>query len=294
MADEFLNNSENNEGNVQAEKFTDEEKAKQKPRRRKIVRNCSLLVSAIIVVLAVLTVFVWRFFFDQSVTGSWYYIDVADIVETYDAPADDDAAETADTVQENIVTYEERVSYKFNDDGTCSATVGTVTIPGSYYIAADEDGNLVICASIVYNYMPLLYGNYPYKVEGNVLTGRQLVMYDENGEELYRLDSGEGESPLEPFDDFATDEELLGEWRSDEMGATYRFDEDGRMYLTGDEGMEYEMEYTIMDGDSEDTSTEYGVILCKFESRGEQSYSYTYSITDGVLSLNGIELTRIS
>lgn len=294
MANEFLNESENDKNNTEMNE--NYKNKKQKPRKRKIVKNNPLPVLIIICLVAFVSLIVWGLFFNQTISGSWYYTDVAEVVETYDEPESNDTAETADTVKERTVTYEERVSYKFNDDGTCSATVGTVTVPGSYYLTVDENGGSVLNVSIIYDYMAILYGSYPYKVEGDVFNGKQLVMYDTEGNELYRLDRGVGENPLEKFEDFEVDEKLFGEWRSDEVEAVYRFDKDGKMYLIADSGLEYEMAYTVVNvevEDSSDTQSEYATILCKFVSQGEQAYSYSYKFDDEVLYLNGIELKKV-
>lgn len=290
MDNNFVNDEENIASDeASADSSVNSDKESPKPRKRKLVKNCPLPIVLVIVIIAALSILVWKSFFDDTIVGTWSCVQVSEVTETYDTAEAVDTADTADSsIKETTKTYEEPISFTFNNDNTCKATVGTVSIPGSYQLAVDENGNKILSVSIIYSYSPLLYGNYPYKIEGNIFTGRKLSIINSAGEAIYELDRGEQESVLTPFDEFKSDPAIVGEWKSDDLGATYKIEENGTMYLIGDTGIEYKMAYTVMETDNQNA------ILCKYESFGEQSYSYAYSIEDNILYMNGEPFTKLN
>lgn len=286
MENDFVNRNDSNEPENKQEVSSGKIIEKVNYRKRKILKNNPLPITAAIVLVALLSIFAWKLFFDRTVTGEWNYISESEVADTYDTAESGDTPETDDTA---TVTVKESVTYEFKTDGTCTATVGTVTVPGTYGVGVDENGRNILSVSIIYDYTPVLYGNYPYRIEGNIFTGRRFVFCDDEGNALLTLERGRSQNQLDTFDEYRIADKLIGEWRNNDAGATYRFDDDGYMYLYVDGGLEYKMAYTVV-GDDLDQA---GTVLCKFLSAGEQSYSYPYMFVDGVLYFNNIELTEL-
>lgn len=251
-----------------------------KPRKRKIVRNCQLLICVVVVAALFLILAGWKLFFNQSLVGTWHYNNFSEYTETYDDPT-----ATPDGVTSETTEYSQRVCYEFTNDGRCIVTLGTMSVTGQYSLYAAEEGNM-FSAVVYYNYMPLLYGSYKYEIKGNIFTGRKLVITDTSTGEKLELEQGEGENPLVPIENTNIDDRIVGTWKDDTYGATYNFGKDGYMTLDNGDGMVVEQVYTV---DEED-----GFILVKYVGATEQSYSYIYSFDDdGNLNLNDSVLKRV-
>lgn len=283
MAKNFSDENEN-EKNIDEQSETENavDTAKEEkpilPRKRKIVKNVQLPIVLAIFAVALLSVIVWKMFFDQSIVGEWYYIAEGEYVETLDSPieSEDEASITHQ--------YSQRVVYDFREDGVCVVTLGTTSVEGSYDLYSSADGN-VLSAYVVYQYTPLLYGSFNYKVTGNVFTGRKLVLSDVYGEgyELV-LEPGEGESPLEAYEDVEIEERLIGTWRDENYGITFEIKSDGFMVCSTDDGLIIEYAYTKF---------EEGTLLLKSYGDSEQAQTYTYSFDGDKTYINGSEVNKI-
>lgn len=268
--------SDSEEKAVSEEKTAKEEKPIL-PRKRKIVKNVQLPITFGIVLAAFLTLFVWKAFFNTSIVGTWYYIHDGEYTETLNNPS-----ETGDTA-EHTNSYSQRVVYEFNEDGSCTVTLGTMSIMGPYSTYQTEDGN-VLSASVYYQYTPLLYGSYSYAVTGNIFTGRTLTIFDSEGEEDVRLKSGEGKNPLTRYEDEQLDERLTGRWKDSEYEEYFTFTDDGHMIIEVENQLKIDHVYTVFDE---------GVLMTKYYADTEQTYSYNYSFDDGVLIFNGNKMEKV-
>lgn len=252
-----------------------------KPRKRKIVSNCQLVVCIIVVAAIFLTVVTWQCFFNQSIVGVWHFTNEGEYTETYDDPAS-----TADGPASETTKYSQRVSYEFTDDGQCIVTLGTMSVTGQYSLFSTENGNM-FSAMVYYNYISLLYGSYNYEIKGNVFTGRTLVITDSSTGEQLELEEGEGENPLTPFENINIDDRVIGTWKDNTLGITYTFEKNGYMLLDSGNGMVVQQAYTV--------DEENSFILVKYAGAEEESYSYTYSINDdGNLTLDDSVLEKVT
>lgn len=275
---ENQNENEIDSPNAASEKSDNTELEEEKPRKRKIVKNTAfptaLTVFLVIFILTIVTLVIFlKTVVYQPIFGTWSYTNTYTVTETYDT-----ASSTPDTAE---AEYSQRVSYEFTKDGECIVTVGTMSVPGEYYLSTDDDGNNIVSAYVIYGYIPVIYDSFTYEITGNIFTGKKLTLCASDGT-VTELTKGEGEDPLVPFDDFTPDEQLYGEWRSDELGFSYKFDKDGYMWLSADDGMVVEHAYTIMDG----------FILTKYYGQEQYSESLYYTLEDGILTIDGVEFTK--
>lgn len=249
------------------------------PRKRKIVKNVRLPIVFGIFLAALITALTWKLFFNQTITGTWYYINDGEYTETFDSPT-----ESSDEPEEVTHSYTQRVCYEFNDNGECIVTLGTMSVVGQYDLYSTDDSRM-FTAAVIYQYTPLLYGSYNYRIEGNSFTKKKLVISAAGSDEELTLQEGEGESPLKPYDDFKGDDRLKGTWRDDDVGVEYEFTADGYFTRRSDDGLIIEHTYSVIDD---------GVIMTKYFGDTEQNYSYTYSFDDdNNLSINGTALKKI-
>lgn len=267
-------------------KITDEENLSESqeekiilPRRRKIVKNVQLPIVFGIFLAALITIVTWQLFFNQTINGKWYYISNGEYTETYDSPT-----ESSDEPEEATHKYTQRVVYEFNEGGECIVTLGTMSVVGQYDLYSTTDSRM-FTAAVIYQYTPILYGSYNYRVEGNVFTGKKLVISAVDSDEEITLEEGEGESPLEPYEDFKGDNRLVGKWRDEELGIEYEFTSDGYFTRSNDDGLVIEHTYSII---------EDGVIMTTYFGDSKQNYSYVYEFDDdNNLSINGSLLTKL-
>ena len=247
------------------------------PRKRKIVKNNQLAISLCLVIVALAVLFVWKAFFNHSLTGKWYYVHDGEYSETLDDPV------ASNDPIEQVTNFTQRVVYEFDDDGTCSVTLGTMSVTGGYSTYQTEDGT-VLSASVYYQYMPLLYGSYKYDITGNIFTGRKLIIHGTDSSSDIVLEQGEGQNPLKRYEDEKLDERLTGKWKDPEFEQYYTFTNDGHMIIEIEGRLRIDHVYTVFDD---------GLLLTKYYADTEQTYSYSYSFDDGDLSINGTKLMKI-
>lgn len=249
------------------------------PRKRKIIKNVRMPIMILIVLAAFLTAVVWKLFFDQTLIGKWYYIDNGSYTESFDLPV-----ESTDAPDEITHDYTQRVCYEFTDDGECIVTLGTMSVKGSYSLYSTDSSNM-FTAFVSYQETSLLYGSYHFKITGNAFKEKQLILSTPQSDEELVLKEGEGESPLRKFDDFKGDDKLVGTWYDETNDITYEFTSDGYFTRSSGDGLSIEHTYTIF---------EDGVLLTRYYSDTEQSFSYMYTFdADHNLVINDETLKKI-
>ncbi len=271
---------QNEKKDEQGEEIASEKSREEKPllpRKRKIVKNNQLPITIGIVVAILLALFVWKAFFNNSLTGQWFYVHDGQYTETLDNPI-----ETGDSI-ENINKYSQRVVYEFTDDGKCSVTLGTMSVMGGYSTYQTENGS-ILSANVYYQYMPLLYGSYKYDLSGNMFTGRKLTIFGNNDDSNILLKQGEGHNPLKRYDDEKLDDRLTGKWKDPDYEQYYTFTKDGHFIMEIEGHLRIDHVYTVFDE---------GILKTKYYADTEQTYTYNYSFDDGELTFNGIKLIKV-
>ena len=284
------NNDELNESQIEKEETTKEntdqkeEIKKEKPilpRKRLITKNIQLYASAGVMLFVLLALLVWKMFFDQSIFGKWHFTMEGEY------SADYEYVETPDSAEETeMQEYSQLVVYEFTKDGECNVTLGSMTVKGGYGLASTEEYGNVLTVSVYYGSNPILYGTYAYKIEGNVFTGKKLVLtdaYDEE-EEPQVLEKGEGDDVLSPFENPQLDSKLNGTWYDSTNDITYEFKSNGEMIRTMSDSFSVRHYYTIMQDN---------VILVKFMSDSEQNETYGYEFIDDTLYIDQYELVKL-
>lgn len=251
------------------------------PRKRKIVKNNQLLVSACITGAVLLILLVWKLFFDQGVLGQWHY-EVELPLETSDT-ADMAAAENAETSDQ--ATAVRSIVYDFQKNGTCKVTYGTMSVIGTYQVASTEDMGNIISANVYYGYSPVFYGTYKYTVKGNIFTGKTLVLenayYDDD---VQTFEKGKAKELLTPYADKKLDERLTGKWYDSENDITFEFTNDGEMYRSSSDGMTVRHLYTIMQDN---------IIMTKYFNETEETYTYGYEFQGDDLYIDGFVMKKL-
>lgn len=270
---------DNEELKKEEEKKADTEQKPILPRKRKIVKNNQLIIVLCITIVTFITAVVWSVFFNRDITGSWYYIHTGEYTESPDTISKDDT-----DIKPITHTYTQRVCYSFDDDGVCTVTLGSMSVKGPYQIM-NSGKDSMISAGVYYQTTPLLYGNYNYTVSGNIFTGRKLTLYIENGDKSeIIMDRGDGDFSLQRFEDEKLDERLYGRWKNPDVNEYFTFKDDGHMILEIDNTIVVDHVYTVMDG----------VVLAKYETDSEQSFSYNFSFDDqGRFMLNGSIMEKV-
>ncbi len=249
------------------------------PRKRKITKNVRLPIMIIIVLAAFLTAVVWTLFFDQTLIGKWYYIEDGSYTESFDLPTE--STDTPDSVTHN---FTQRVCYEFTDDGQCIVTLGTMSVKGTYNLYSTDNSNM-FTALVSYKDTSLLYGSYHFKITGNAFKEKKLILSTQKSNEELVLTEGEGENPLRKFDDFKGDDKIVGTWYDETNDITYEFTSDGYFTRSSGDGLSIEHTYTIF---------EDGVILTRYYSDSEQSFSYMYKFdADNNLVIDDNTLKKI-
>ena len=262
-----------------SEQKTAAEEQTVRPRKRKIIKNNQFPIVLCIFIAVFLSALVWKIFFDSSIIGTWYYIKNGEYVETEDAPIG-----TNDIPKEETRQYTQRICYDFRPDGECVVTLGTMSVKGRYNTYVMDKSN-VVSASVIYQNINLMYGSYEYDLQGNIFTGKKLVVKNLYDDEDVVLKPGEGEFPIEPFENAEYDSRLFGEWYDEDLKVTFEFKNDGHMLRSTDDGMTVDHYYTVV---------ENGTVLAKYSGGEEQSYSYSYSFDGDDVIINGSRAKKVS
>ena len=150
------------------------------------------IVISIVILLAFLASFlIVRCFFNTSIVGSW-------VLETEDVATSDQA-----TLGEKE-THD--IYYTFNSEGEVITTSGTAKSYATYTLQENEDGTNSVTAGLFSGL------TVDYRVEGNEITGRKLIISYE-GEDVFTFKSAHiVEVEMEAPKDFEANEKLLGKW----------------------------------------------------------------------------------
>ena len=259
---------------------TEKEEPKEKPvlpRKRLITRNVQLLVSVVITAAVVLFTVTWKVFFDNTIFGQWHL----------DIP--NDQSDTADVPQEEETSDEAvpSINYEFTKDGECIVQLGTMKVEGTYQLGSSEENGSLLSASVFSGNSPIFYGTYGYDVKGNPFTGRRIELidlYDTDADPM-TLEEGNVEVELTPFEDFKTDEKILGKWYDDIDKIVYEFTDDGYMIRTVTGGMEIKHAYSVMDD---------GYLILKYIMDTEQIMTSSYRVDGSFLYIDDVKLTKIA
>lgn len=289
------NKTDNNDNNEKNETIKKTEKKKEiKPRKRLITKNIQLFATAGVFLFFLVFLLGWKMFFDQSPLGAWNmvmdgeYIETKDIAEAMEDESDKDniVAETGDLAYISR-KYSQHASYEFDDSGVCKVTIGSATGEGIFDIASTEDFGNVISIAVSYGENPILYGTYKYNIEGNIFTGKKLVLENIDVEnDVMELDKGKGKSPLKPFNDPVLDDDLVGTWYDTTNGISYKFTKKGEMYRIMSDTLTIKHYYTLL---SEN------MFVARYVTDNEQTDTYTYYFDkEGNLFIDDYPMNKIN
>ncbi len=270
---EDLLQSNRNEALTESEFQRTDEKITGKPKKKKMI-NTTIIISAVIVFIFAITLFIVKGFFDTSIIGDWYFEDTIQ----YTASSSDD----------EVTTIKLNRGFEFTNDGIVKLREGTFTTIGSYSIQQSESGSNTITL-----YVPMadgypIQGTFAYDVSGNIFTGRTFVISSASDSEessQLELKSGKIEMPtLERTEEFQPNEDLVGKWTYSDgyHTLTFEFKEDGSASSNQDDTYLYDYLYSC----STDTITRIYYTSEQIEDE------LTYSISGDTLTLNGIPFTK--
>ena len=219
--------AETAEGTEAAQEVTDgaEALAEGKAPKKKPVLQKTIVISLVIVCLAAVAAVVVGLFLNNDVTGTWHLVRQVQVIS--DNATSDEATENLD------VDY----YFTFNNDGTVTATIGTVTGKGTYTTSKSEDGKSVVNMNL-YDTLTqnFLNGDYNVEFSGNIFTGKKMKFTSpDNGEKTYEFESASYKAPeIKREGDFEKKDELVGKWiySTGEFKLIYEFNADGTAKYT--------------------------------------------------------------
>lgn len=216
-----------------------------------------VIVSACVLVLAIVLGVVYILFFNNSISGTY-------IIES---------AASESTDEEINQTY-----YVFDDEGNLTMLFGSMEFSGSYELT-DENGASQITLDVS---AANIYGTYSYSIVGNKFTGISIELYDTSGNVMRFVPAEYNDSVIEPIENASVDSALVGTWEDTSgYGVRYTFNEDSTLIMSGT-GMIINGYYTAADGE---LSIEY-MAASLVENDAE------YSVEGEVLTLNGMEFQK--
>lgn len=262
-------------------------------KQRKHHMDSSLKLAFLLFMITVLFFGAWKCFFDTDILGSWTF---------------------KITQSERKYTF----NFTFEDNNVVRYHYGGQTYIGKYNFVDDSPQIHIFIGSLGRTYID---GYFDYEVSGNIFTGKTLKLTDRSGvimdpddlsseqEETdftklkkkvaesvvedniryYRMsfENDSVEPEIHKYDDFKTDEKLIGTWLYDdtETGYSYTitFGKDGIVREMSSE-MEFIGAYTVKDG----------VCTYNFVAAGgtTQDLTFDYTIDGDKITVNGQELTR--
>ncbi len=216
-----------------------------------------IIISASILVLAVVLGIVYLLFFNTSIAGTYI------IENTVSNDADEEITQTY---------------YIFDDDGNLKMLFGSLEFDGTYEIA-NEDGTSQITLNVQ---AANLYGTYNYSVSGNKLTGISIEISDTSGNSM-KFISADYENPdIAPIEDAKVDSALVGTWEdTGGYGVQYTFNDDSTLVMTGS-GMIINSYY----------SADNGQLNIKYLADSLVENDAEYSVDGETLTLNGMEFQK--
>lgn len=230
----------------------------EKVKRKRVYYRAPLIVAACIFLATLVAFGVWKCFFDTSIEGTWG-IKI-------------DSGDNSETVSFNLT---------FDDNKTARFQSGGIVYIGRYEFADDEEyGNVLNLYIPVYGQIQLY--QFGYDFDGNIFTGRSIILTDLTGMFLSPDDNSTSEEEIErkkkatdsvdingityykwnftpsvedykisKSDDFKKDDKIIGSWlyKNDDIDYTYTmtFTEDGAFEQLAPD-LEIHGTYTVKDG----------------------------------------------
>ena len=233
-------------------------------KKKKTLLQVPIIISLVLVLGLVAGLFVMKGFFNTSVVGTW-------IINDQSTP--DEATKTTEEVDPNI-NY-----YTFKDDGTALISLGTMRMVGTYEIIDGKDGS---DDTINIDIPNALQNSFTFKVNGNIFTGRTLVLESEYYNKGLEFKSAKLITPeIKPDPKFKPNDKLIGTWTYNDgyNKLSYEFNKDGTALFN---------QYDILYADATYTYTDEKIVLTYYISAVETGdMEIKYVAEDDKLIING-------
>lgn len=257
--------SETEDGEFQpAEPETKKKSTIQKP----------IIIAAVIVIIAAIAAGAYFLLFNNSVVGTWVYDE--------SSSSADEASTTAKKSEENVRYY------TFDNDGKATISLGTIEISGTWEYSNDSasadqsQGN-----KINITILPIISGSFDYKVEGNAITGKKLILTTNNTPITFN--SAQKSKPeLKVSNKFKAVKGVTGTWKNKDFNYIYTFNSDGTCDLKTGEQIDTTGTYTV------NTKKKEITIVYVAEKKSEMKLPYTTSKDNKKLTLSGYEFTKVN
>jgi flagellar basal body-associated protein FliL len=261
---------------VEADAFGAEENEFQpfEPEVKKSKIQKPIIIAAIIVIVAIIAAGAYFLLFNNSVVGTWVYDE--------SSSSADEASSTAKKSEENVRYY------TFDNDGKATISLGTIEISGTWEYSNDSasadqsQGN-----KINITILPIISGSFDYKVEGNAITGKKLILTTNNTPITFN--SAQKTKPeLKVSKKFKAVKGVTGTWKNKDFNYIYTFNSDGTCDLKTGEQIDTTGTYTV------DTKKKEITIVYVAEKKSEMKLPYTTSKDNKKLTLSGYEFTKVN
>lgn len=242
--------------------------ADAQPQKKKGLLQFPIIISIIIVAAAVISLLVYKGFFDKSITGSW-----ATKLQVDSATSDEATSDESD---------EELQYWVFENDGKLKVSVGTIYYMYNYETSVSEEGENQIVVS--FNGSESVF---TYKIEGNFFTGKKLTLSNSYGAEDIELESKSYKKPdLKADDNFKPNDKLIGTWSYNNgfSQMSYTFNEDGTMQMN-------QMDMIFVDGVYTYTDN---TIEIKYLTNTESYMDLSYTVEENGLNINDILFEKVT
>ena len=216
----------------------------------------TIIIAAIILVVAVIGYFVFYAFFAHSIVGDWSYTG----------------------------SDEFEYHYSFDKSGKVTMTLGTIEFAGEYSTTKTDEG----MNTTINLYYGEIGGDLSYTVSGSKILGNQVLTL--KGGETDKVLTQTGKLNFKEIlpvpEDHKVDESLIGEWEYtfEDYQVTYKFifNNDGTMQINQNDSVIYNCVY----------SAESGKITCKFVTTEETEQEIEYSCDGTTLNIMGLTCSR--
>lgn len=251
-----------------AEEITDPKKYK----------NRTLVVATGIFAVTALSFGIWYSFFNNDISGVW---ETNVDIQQNDGSTHTEVMKMSFDNTERMSFFESEKSY-FSDKEANSAKAnlinGGMSFSGWYSTAQTDSGDILQMYLSAYKSVD----SYNYKLSGNIFTGRQLKLTNQNG--VIELSQSNNTHAIDPDDDFKPNTGVVGTWEYDEV--TYTFTKDGR--FTQDSG-DIVIDGVYNFGESDDGSD---AIIVKYKYNGnitEVKFPYLLKGSTMTLTISGYD-----
>lgn len=271
LDDDLLNRSLVQDLDLQDENAT---QGVQTAVKKKPLVQVPVIISAVVVVIAALVLFVIFAFFDKSIEGTWLYVQ--------------ENTQVSESTEDEASVVEIPYYYSFEKDGTASVTIGSIKYVGTYSIETDEETDEQSLTVYVPN---MMQGTLGFNVSGNIFSGRTLTIFDNSdtesaAENQIVLKAAKYTEPkLEREGEFTPSDDLTGKWVYDDGLYNISFDlrEDGTATYSENNSVEISGIYSY--DDTTVTITYYTI--------EEALMNFSYELSDDTILINGIPFTNV-